>query len=61
MVSRIRLVAYKLALPLYSSEIYDVLHVLLLWKIDVDPSRVLPQISWEVKEDFCKPWEINVV
>jgi hypothetical protein len=29
-VNRIRLVAYKLALPLHLSKIHDVLHVLLL-------------------------------
>ena len=51
-VKRIELVTYKLALPPYLAKIHDVFHVLLLRKVDVDPSRVLLQISWEVKEDL---------
>jgi len=51
-VKRIGLVAYKLALPPYLAKIHDVFHVLLLRKANVDLSRVLLQISWEVKEDL---------
>ena len=49
---RFGLVAYNLALPPYLAKIHDVYHVLLLRKADVNPSRVLLQISWEVKEDL---------
>jgi len=51
-VKRIRHVAYKLALPPYLAKIYDLFHVSLLWKTDINPSRVLPQVSWEVKKDL---------
>jgi hypothetical protein len=39
---RIRLVAYKLALPQQLVKIYDEFHVSLLRKAEVDPSRLLP-------------------
>jgi hypothetical protein len=51
-VKRIGHVAYKLALPPYLAKIYDLFHVSLLRKADINPSRVLPQVSWEVKKDL---------
>jgi len=51
-VKRIGQVAYKLALPPYLAKIYDLFHVSLLRKADINPSRVLPQVSWEVKKDL---------
>ena len=45
-------VAYKLALPPHLTRIHDVFHVLLLQKANVGPSRVLPQVTLEVKKDL---------
>lgn len=41
-VNRIRSVAYWLALPLHLANIHDVFHLLILWKAEVNLSRVLP-------------------
>jgi predicted nucleotidyltransferase component of viral defense system len=51
-VKRIGHVAYKLALPLHLAKIYDLFHVSLLRKADINSFRVLPQVSWEVKKDL---------
>ena len=34
------------------AKVHNILHVSLLQKADVDPSRVLPQVLVEVKEDL---------
>ena len=49
---RIRPIAYRLALPPHLAKIHDVFHVFLLRKVEVDPSRVLPQIPLEIDENL---------
>ena len=39
-------------LPAHLKKIHNVFHVSLLWKAEVDPSRVLPLVPMEVKEDL---------
>ena len=39
-------------LPPQLAKVHDVFHVSLLRKADVDPTRILPQIPVEVKEDL---------
>ena len=51
-IARIGPVAYRLKLPAHLEKIHNVFHVSLLWKAEVDPSRVLPPIPMEVKEDL---------
>jgi hypothetical protein len=51
-VERIGPIAYRLVLPLHLSKIHNVFHVSLLWKVEIDPRRLLPQIPREVKEDL---------
>jgi len=60
-IERIGSVAYRLALPPYLNKIHDVFHVLMLRKAEVDPSRVLPQVSLEIVEDLTlevKPMKV---
>jgi len=45
-------IAYRLRLPAHLEKIHNVFHVSLLWKVKVDPSRVLPPVPMEVKEDL---------
>jgi hypothetical protein len=45
-------VAYEINLPSQLAKVHNVFHVSLLRKADVDPSRVLPQVPMEVKEDL---------
>ena len=45
-------VAYKLDLPPQLAKVYDVFHVSLLRKADMDPARVIPQVPVEFKEDL---------
>jgi hypothetical protein len=49
---RIGPVAYEINLPSQLAKVQNVFHVSLLRKADVDPSRVLPQVPVEVKEDL---------
>lgn len=51
-VQRIDPVAYRLALPSYLSKMDDVFHVSLHQKDEVDPTRVLPLILLEIKENL---------
>jgi len=51
-VKRIGPVAYQLALPQHLVKIYDVFHVSMLRKAEIDPTRVLPQIPIEVNEEL---------
>jgi hypothetical protein len=51
-IARIGLVAYRLKLPAHLEKIHNVFHVSLLRKAEVDPSRVLPPVPMEVKEDL---------
>jgi hypothetical protein len=58
---RIGHVAYKLAPPPHLAKIHDVFYVSLLRKAEVDPSRVLPQISLEIDENLTleiKPMKV---
>ena len=41
-IAKIGSVAYRLKLPAHLEKIHNVFHVSLLWKAEVDPSRVLP-------------------
>jgi hypothetical protein len=45
-------VAYEINLPSQLAKVHNVFHVSLLRKANVDPSRVLPQVPVEVKEDL---------
>ena len=45
-------VAYKVDLPSQLAKVHDVFHVSLLRKAGVDPTRILPQVPVEVKEDL---------
>ena len=45
-------VSYEINLPSQLAKVHNVFHVSLLRKADVDPSRVLPQVPIEVKEDL---------
>jgi hypothetical protein len=49
-VKRIGPVAYQLALPQHLVKIHDVFHLLMLRKVEIDPTRVLPQVPIEVNE-----------
>jgi hypothetical protein len=49
---RIEPIAYEINLPSQLAKVHNVFHVSLLRKADVDPSRVLPQVPVEVKEDL---------
>jgi len=51
-ITRIGPVAYRLKLPTHLEKIHKLFHVSLLRKAEVDPSRVLPPIPMEVKEDL---------
>jgi hypothetical protein len=51
-IARIGLVAYCLKLLAHLKKIHNVFHVSLLRKVEVDPSRVLPLVPMEVKEDL---------
>jgi len=45
-------VAYKLALPLHLTKIHNVFHVSMLRKVEIDLTRVLPQVPIEIEEDL---------
>jgi hypothetical protein len=41
-----------LALPPYLAKIHNVFHVSLLWKVELDPSKILPHVLIEIYEDL---------
>jgi hypothetical protein len=49
---RIGPVPYQLELPVYLDKIHNVLHVSLLRKAKIDPSKVLPQVPSKIKGDL---------
>ena len=51
-IERIGTVAYRILLPPYLDKIHNVFHVSMLQKADLDPTRILPQILMEVREDL---------
>ena len=51
-LQRVGPVAYKVDLPPQLAKVHDVFHVSLLRKADVDPTRILPKVPVEVKEDL---------
>jgi len=51
-LQRVGPIAYKVDLPPQLAKVHDVFHVSLLRKVDVDPTRILPQVPVEVKEDL---------
>jgi hypothetical protein len=51
-IARIGSSAYRLKLPAHLEKIHNVFHVSLLRKVEVDPSRVLPPVPVEVREDL---------
>jgi hypothetical protein len=50
-------VAYRLMLSAYLSKIYHLFYVSMLWKIELDLSRVLPQVPIEIHEDLTLKME----
>jgi hypothetical protein len=48
----IGLIAFRLALPPYLAKIHNVFHVSLLWKVELDPSKILPHVLIEIYEDL---------
>ena len=55
----IRPITYEINLPLELAKVHNVFHVSLLQKVDIDPSRVLPQVSVKVKEDLT--FEVKLI
>ncbi|XP_057760726.1 uncharacterized protein LOC130981120 [Arachis stenosperma] len=53
--SRVRPVAYQMALPPHLSNLYDVFHVSQLQKYTLDASHVLEPGSVQLKEDLTLP------
>jgi len=51
-LQRIGPVAYRVDLLPLLTKVHDVFHVSLLWKADMDPTWVLPQVPVEIKEDL---------
>jgi hypothetical protein len=51
-IERIETVAYRIPLPPHLDMIHNVFHVSMLWKADLDSTRILPQIPMEVREDL---------
>jgi hypothetical protein len=51
-IERIGMVAYRILLPPHLDRIHNVFHVSMLRKADLDPTRILPQIPMEVREDL---------
>jgi hypothetical protein len=51
-IERIGTVAYRILLPPHLDRIHNVFHVSMLRKADLDPTRILPQIPMEVREDL---------
>ncbi|XP_052172133.1 uncharacterized protein LOC127788051 [Diospyros lotus] len=51
-VEKIRLVAYRLALPVALSNLHDVFHVSQLHKHEPDPSQVMPAEAIEIQENI---------
>jgi len=51
-IERIGLISYQLALPSYLARIHDVFNVSLLQKVKLDLTRVLPQVSIEIRKDL---------
>jgi len=49
-IKRISPIAYQLALPQHMVKIHDVFHVSMLWKAEIDSTRVPPQVPIEVNE-----------
>jgi hypothetical protein len=54
---KIRPVAYRLTLSAYLSKLYDLFYVSMLRKIELDLSRVLPQVPIEIHEDLTLKME----
>jgi hypothetical protein len=51
-IERIGLISYQLALPSYLARIHDVFNVSLLQKVELDLTRVLPQVPIEIRKDL---------
>ena len=51
-IERIGTVAYRVLLPPHLDRIHNVFHVSMLRKANLDPTRILPQIPMEVREDL---------
>ena len=57
-IERIGTVAYRILLPPHLDRIHNVFHVSMLRKANLDPTRILPQISMEVREDLTMEVEL---
>ena len=51
-IERIGMVAYRVLLPPHLDRIHNVFHASMLRKANLDPTRILPHISMEVREDL---------
>jgi hypothetical protein len=51
-IERIGTVAYRVLLPPHLDRIHNVFHVSMLRKANLDPTRILPQIPMEAREDL---------
>ena len=57
-IERMGTVAYRILLPPHLDRIHNGFHVSMLWKANLDPTRILPQISMEVREDLTMEVEL---
>ena len=56
-LEKIRLVAYRIALPVALANIHNVIHVSQLWKHELDPMQVLRNEIIEIRSDLTYPEE----
>ena len=57
-IERMGTVAYRILLPPHLDRIHNGFHVSMLRKANLDPTRILPQISMEVREDLTMEVEL---
>ena len=58
-LERVRLVAYRLALPLELTKLHDVFHVSMLRRYRSDESHILPVQDVQVQSDYSYDEELN--
>ena len=57
-IERMGTVAYRILLPPHLDRIHNGFHVSMLRKANLDPTRILPQILMEVREDLTMEVEL---